>query len=205
MRAMPTTRFHRLAAAILGFALFVSLPSSAGAEEKPQPPVTKVKLREMPKLAKSGKVAIYRGEADETGVAFYIEGLGIGVPVGVILVSEDPSSGMKLAVKNDLSKDWDRKVEPKDGYAEALFRTEGPAMALVTSPGGMKPYRLFVWVGPEIKFHKYMAGPFVTNEEYEKSQGGGLMVPLIAGGAVLLGLVLIAVVMVRRSRRRQPR
>ena len=204
---MSMLKFHRCALVALALSVLTADAGSLAFADQPKPedkppPVTKVKLRQMPAIAKTGKVAMYRGEADGKGVAFYVDGLGIGTPVGVMLLSGAKGAPMKLSVKNDLSADWDRKVDPdKDGVAQTRFRTEGPAMILVSSPGEMKPYQLIIWVGPEIKFHKYMKTPFVSQEAYDKSQGGGVLGPIIAGAA--LALVVVIVIMVRRSQKRR--
>src|SRR5258706_13038578 len=87
--------------------------SLAWADEPPPIPVTKVELVERPELAKAGKVAIYKGEADDKGVAFYIEGLSISTPVGIMVLAGDATAPMKLSVKNDLSMKWDRAVKPE--------------------------------------------------------------------------------------------
>ena len=191
--------------------------SSAWAADEPPPPttppVTKVELRELPEVAKKGKVAVYEGEADKQGVAFFLDGLGIATPVGMMLISGDASAPMTLRVKNDLSQDWDRTVEPVQGVAETKFRTEGPAMALVSSPGDLKPYKLVIWVGPEIKTHKVFKAPFVTKAAYDKKHpggpaaaggggsGGGNTAGVIAGVAIALGAIVGVLVLVRRGRK----
>jgi len=165
-------------------------------EEQP-PPVTEVELRELPNVAKVGRVATYRGEADRKGVAFYIPGLGIGNPVTVMLVSGDKAAPMRLALKNDLSADWDRKVDPDEaGVSQTRFRTEGPAMALVTSPGDLKPYQLMIWVGPEIKIHRFIKNPFHGSVA---GGSGGKIAAIMAG---VLALLLIVIVVVVRKKRR---
>jgi hypothetical protein len=167
---------------------------------EPKVPVTKVELRENPALAKKGKVAIYKGEADKDGVAFYVEGLGIGVPVVAFLASE-AGAPMTLQLKNDMSEKWERKVErdPKTGIAEARFRTEGPAMLLVTSSGPRAKYQLVVWVGPEIKMHKLIKPPFVSKAKFDKKKSGGSgTAGIIIGIAITCVFVIGLVVLVRR-------
>jgi len=182
---------------VLAVGFVCSVARDARAEEEQPPPVTKVELREQPDIAKVGKVAIYRGEADGKGVAFYLDGIGIGVPVGLMLVSGDSAAPMHLAVKNDLSKDWDRKVAPDEsGIAQTRFRTEGPAMVLVTSSGELKPYQLLIWVGPEVKIHRFLKSPFGGGRS---GSGGGAVIGLVVAGGVVLLIALVF--LVRRSRK----
>jgi hypothetical protein len=173
--------------------------SVARADEPPPIPVTKVELKERPELAKTGKVAIYKGEADDQGVAFYIDGLGINTPVAVMLISGESASPMKLSLKNDLSMDWDKHVKADAGVSSLKFRTEGPATALVQSPThDKKPYSIAIWVGPELKVHTWMKPPFVTQAEYDKDHpgggggGSGKTIGIVVGGVIVL-VILVAV------------
>jgi hypothetical protein len=175
-----------------------ALATPAGADEPPDIPVTTVVLQDRPELAKNGKVALYRGEADHKGVAFYIEGLGIATPVGVMLLSGDHAATMNLLVKNDLSKDWDRRVKPDGTISKTQFTTEGPAMVLVTSPTAeAKPYELAIWVGPEVPIHKLLPSPF-TNKGGGAASSGGSHAGALIGVAVFVGLLVILVVALKR-------
>jgi hypothetical protein len=186
----------------------IAISSVARAEEPPPVPVIKVELKEDPAIVPVGKVALYSGEADDKGVAFYIEGLGILNPVGIMLLSS-PGAPMKLFVKNDLSADWDKKVKDEGGISKIRFTTEGPAMALVSSSTPeRKPYRLLIWVGPELPLHKLMAAPFVSQEEYEKRNpggagGGGSNAGVIVA-AVIGGVLLLLIVVVVAKRKKKP-
>lgn len=169
------------------------------ADEPPPVPVTTVVFAERPEIAKTGKVAMYKGVADDKGVAFYVEGLGINTPVAVMLVSGEAASPMRLALKNDLSLEWDRYVKAENGVAKTTFRTEGPATVLVQAPGvEKKPYQLLIWVGPEIKLHKLMKGPFIAKAEYERLHPGGPGTSSAGGGSGgrTIGVVIAAVVVV---------
>jgi hypothetical protein len=183
----------------------------ARADEPPPVPVTKVELKERPELAKQGKIALYDGEADDKGVAFYIDGLGINTPVIVMLASGDAASPMKLSLKNDLSMDWDRHVKAEAGISTAKFRTEGPATALVQSPTAeRKPYHLMIWVGPEVKVHTMMQGPFVSQADYDKQHPGGAASGGTGGGgsgatigiAVAVGIVVLGLIFVVARRKK---
>ena len=194
---------------VLAVAVVIS-GSLAHADEPPPVPVTKVELVERPELVKSGKVAVYKGEADDKGVAFYIDGLTISTPVAIMVLAGDESAPMKLSVKNDLSMQWDRTVPPEGSITTTKFTTEGPATALVQSPTAeRKPYTIVIWVGPEIPMHKLMAAPFVTQAQYETkhgaaggggSGGSGSTTTVIVAVSVVVALLLIVVVAIRRKK-----
>lgn len=193
------------------FVVLVLAVGSARADEPPPVPVTKVELAEHPEIAKTGKIAIYRGEADDKGVAFFVEGLGIATPAGVMLASGDAASPMRLSVKNDLSFDWDKHPKADNGVTQYRFRTEGAAMFLVQSPTAeRKPYQILFWVGPEIPLHKLMASPFLSQADYDRKHPGGpgggggntgVIVAAAVGGALV---VLILVAVVRRRKKVTP-
>jgi hypothetical protein len=190
--------------------LVVTLAGLAGqarADEPPEVPVTQVVLKEVPDVAKTGKLAVYSGQADDKGVAFYIDGLSINTPVGIVVRAGDPAAPMRLSVKNDLSRDWDRHVAAENGIASTKFRTEGPAMALVQGPTGeQKPYKILIWVGPEIRFDKLLPPPFMAQAAYDKKHpegsskpGGGTTGALIAV-IVVVALIAVGFVVVRRKK-----
>lgn len=147
--------------------VLAALAFAAGAQpapkQAPKIPVIDVKPAARPDLVPQGRVAVYRGTVDGEGLAFVIPNLTIGTPVAVALESSPPQGRLSLQLKNDYSKDWDRTVETDArGGAFTRFRTEGPAVALLRSDGPMRPYRLLVWVGPEVKLHKAMPTPFTA-------------------------------------------
>ena len=184
-------------------AILVVSAAAARADEAPPIPVQKVELKENPALAKTGKVAIYKGEADDQGVAFYIDGLGINTPVAVMLVSGESASPMRLSLKNDLSMDWDKHVKAENGISSLKFRTEGPATALVQSPThDKKPYSIAIWVGPELKVHTWMKPPFISQAEYDKGHpgSGGSSTTIVVA---VVGGVLVLVILVALMRRKK--
>jgi hypothetical protein len=209
---VPSPYHRAILAGLIALAVGAVSPP-AHADELPPVPVTQVELKEHPELAKNGKLAIYRGEADDKGVAFYIEGLGINNPVGIMLISGDAAAPMRLSVKNDLSQDWDKHVKAEAGVSKLQFATEGPAMALVQSPtGDRKPYQLAIWVGPEVPLHKLMTAPFVAQADYDKkhpggppggagASGGGTSSGAVVGAiAAVLVLVIVIVIVARRKK-----
>jgi hypothetical protein len=170
------------------------------AMQQDKTPMIGVKLKELPKIFETGKGAFYQGRADEEGIKFYIPALSIMTPAAIVLESSDRDTKMTLQIKNDYSIDWDRTLTTDaSGVITTKFRTEGPAVALIKSDGGMKPYRIAVWVGPEVKLHKILPSPFVTNEEYERLQGGGGWTLYAAIAAALLAAA-VAVVIAKRRR-----
>ena len=80
-------------------------------------------------------------------------------------------------------------------------------MALVQGPTGeQKPYKILIWVGPEIRFDKLLPPPFMAQADYEKKHpegagksGGGTTGIVIAVVAVV-GLIVVVIFFVRRKK-----
>jgi hypothetical protein len=123
-----------------------------------------------------------------------------------MLLSGDHAAPMNLLVKNDLSKDWDRRVKPEGTISKTQFSTEGPAMVLVTSPtADKKPYELVIWVGPEVPLHKLMPSPLAgKGGGGASSAGGGSHAGALIGVAVVVGLVFILVIAIKRKAKKGP-
>lgn len=194
--------------AVLGMALGAATagawPPGALAQSPATPrpiPTVAVQLVEGAHGFANGRAAVFHGTADADGVAFVIPGLTINTPAAIVLESSDPRARMSLRLKNDFSPGWDRQLSTgADGAIDTRFRTEGPAVALVSSDGGMHPYRLAIWAGPEIKPHTLAPPPFVSQAEYDRLQGGGRTRIAVAAGALLALVAGLAVWLRRRSR-----
>lgn len=152
-------------------------------------PTTTVALADNPALFAHGKSAVYRGVADKQGVAFVIPGLTINTAAALVLEAGDGGTPMQLQLKNDFSQGWDRTLTTDGkGIASTRFRTEGPAVALVSSSdGASRPYRLVVWVGNEIKPHTAAAPPFAPPGHHAAEGGRGRTLPLLLAGLLLAG------------------
>lgn len=165
-------------------------------------PTITVALAEQPAVLEQGRAALYRGLVDQDGIAFVIPELTINTAAAIVLESPDPAAGMTLRLKNALSADWDRTLSSNaDGTIDIRFRTEGPAVALLSSDGGMRPYRLAVWVGPELEVHAAAPPPFLSMEEYGRLQGSRWAAPAtaIALSVALVLLGLIGLVLARAA------
>lgn len=194
-------RLSALAAAMLLSAL--PCAPGAAADQAAIPTVT-VALAEQRGLFEHGRSAVYRGVADEQGVAFVIPALTINTAAALVLQAGETGAPMRLQLKNDFSEDWDRSLDTgREGALLTRFRTEGPAVALVSSvAGGPQPYRLVVWVGSEIKPHTAAAPPFVSPGQYDGERGGWRW--LVAAVAVL-GLLAAGATWLRRRRQLRSR
>ena len=124
-------RLSALAAAMLLSAL--PCAPGAAADQAAIPTVT-VALAEQRGLFEHGRSAVYRGVADEQGVAFVIPALTINTAAALVLQAGETGAPMRLQLKNDFSEDWDRSLDTgREGALLTRFRTEGPAVALVSS------------------------------------------------------------------------
>ncbi|MEG3192450.1 hypothetical protein [Lysobacter sp. D1-1-M9] len=158
-------------------------------------PTITVALAEQPDLLDQGRTAFYRGLVDQDGIAFVIPELTINTAAAIVLESSDPRARMTLRLKNALSADWDRTLSSDaDGTIDTRFRTEGPAVAQLSSDGGMRGYRLAVWVGPELEVHAAAPPPpFLSLEQYDRLHGSRWAVPPTAI-ALAIALVLLALI-----------
>ena len=78
-------------------------------------------------------------------------------------------------------------------------------MALVTSSGPLTKYELVIWAGPDIKTHKLLKAPFVTQAAYDAKHGGasgklGAIIAIVAVVAVVAVLVVVARRKMRKGR-----
>lgn len=181
--------------------LLAALPWAVSAADGPAIPTITVALDEQRALFEHGRSAVYHGVADEQGVAFIIPGLTINTAAALVLQAGNGDAPMRLQLKNDFSGDWDRSLDTGgSGALLTRFRTEGPAVALVSSvAGNAQPYRLVVWVGSELKPHTAAPPPFVSHEQYRGGSDGGWRW-LVAAAA--LGVLAAGAVWMRRRRAR---
>ncbi len=139
--------------------------SRADAQSGDQPRVIPIEWAKDQPFPDTGKVAVYEGETDTTGVAFAIPPGTVFSRCIVALAAKDPGSSFTVRLRNDLSNGWDRTATTgANGLAEIKYRTEGGAMVLVQSTDGRKRFQLMVLQGKEIPVEKFLAPPFVARD-----------------------------------------
>lgn len=166
--------------------------------------------------AASGKVAIYKGEADAVGVALIIPAGTVFSRHALLVKAADATQPLTVRLKNDLSDKWDRTVtSDANGRAEIKYRTEGKAMVLIQSPQGRQRFDIVMFQSNEIPVHKAMRPPFVgkdagaaaspaaavapvTSASPEPAAGTPVVMWVIAG--LLAAILGVGVLMVLKKR-----
>lgn len=187
----------RTAAGLLASAHFAALVGAPVAAQTPDPqvPVYRLELRSVPDIPE-GQAALVAGEAGPTPDRFFLDNLYMLRPVSVTVRAAE--RGGVVDTKITKSK-WDDVLREgttgADSQVNFKFRTQGEFQISITSPTPGTPYKMVVWVGPDII--PEMKPVFVPESEFE-DQSRWLWWG-ISGGALALGL-LVLVVFTRRKR-----
>ena len=110
-----------------------------------------IKLEKDPKVP-VGKVAYLEGKADAGGVYLELKNLWITQPVEISLMAKSAKDDLKIELrKYHWKKPSQQGATKGKGYCTFHFKTQGDVNIKISSPQGMRPFRLEVWVGPEMK------------------------------------------------------
>jgi hypothetical protein len=182
---------------LLASLLCAALASVASAQAPDNKiPVYKLDLRKVPDIPE-GDAALVKGEAGSTPDRFFLENLYMLKPVSVTVRAVNPGGIVNVKLTKDK---WDQVLREGTTGAESQlnfkFRTQGEFQISITSPTPGTPYKMVVWVGPDIV---PKAKPvFVPKSEFK--DGGSLSWLWWGGGAVLIaGGALLAFVFRKRK------
>jgi hypothetical protein len=160
-----------------------------------QIPVYRLDLRKVNDIPQ-GKAALVNGSASSAPHRFFVENLHMLMPVSVTIRAVNPGDVVNLKV---FKGKWDAPLRERSTaggqQVNVRFRTQGEFQLQVDSAAAAAPYKLMVWVGPDIE--PQLPSVFVPRSQFE---GGG--VPLwwwLAGGAVVLAAVAAFVFARRRK------
>jgi len=164
-----------------------------------EPRAYRLELKPM-KGIEHGKAAVVKGNAGPEPHRFFVDGVTMNQPVVVLLrpVRSGDSVGIRLT-----KYAWDQPL--RDGVADGepialKFRTEGEFQIAVSTKQADTPYRLLVWVGDEAE--PDLRPVVVKASEFglpEKDDGGGTPPVLwVIAGLLAVGIVLLAVLVLRR-------
>ena len=170
--------------------------STAASADTPIP-VYKLDLRKVPDIPE-GDAALVKGEAGSVPDRFFAENLYMLKPVSVTVRAVN--AGDVINVKLTKEK-WDDVLREGSTGAESQinfkFRTQGQFQISITAPKPNTPYKMVVWVGPDIVPKSRPV--FVPKSEY---QGGGGIPKWLwwaIGGGVIVILVLLGLVLKKRK------
>lgn len=186
----------RVGARLLAAALVGALAGHALAQTPDQQiPVYALELRKVPDIPE-GQAALVAGNAGATPDRFFLEHLHMLRPVSVTVRAAEP--GGVVTAKITKSK-WDDVLREgttgADSQVNFKFRTQGEFQISITSPSPGTPYKMVVWVGPDIA----PTGKRVFVPESEFENRPRWLPWAIGGGAV--AVVLIGLVLFMRRKR----
>jgi hypothetical protein len=159
-------------------------------------PVYKLDLRKVEDIP-TGDAALVAGNAGSTPDRFFLENLYMLKPVSVTVRAVNPGD----VVTAKLTKErWDQVLREASTGAENQinfkFRTHGEFQLSISAPKPDTPYKLMVWVGPDI-----VPTPkkpiFAPNSQFE---GGNKWLWWGGGGAALIILVLATLLFMKRKK-----
>lgn len=187
------SRFRPVFAGLL--AGFLVLAGGVAAQAEP-PRAIRLEPKPMEGL-RSGKAVVVKGKAGPGGHRFVVEGVTAMMPVTVLLRPVNRGEDVRVRISK---YGWNQPLreEGTDGdIATVKFRTEGEFQATVLADTPTD-YRLLVWVGEESK--PPMRPVVVKASEFEPDGGGGgSLVLWVIAGLLGLGVVLLAVLVLRRK------
>ena len=188
---------RRFAFAVLAALLALSPLASALAQEPPPPQVFRLEPTKLEGIP-HGRAAVVKGEAGPEGHRFLVDNLSMMMPVGIALRPVSRDDTVSLSVTKYA---WNQPLRQGDAEGEPLhlkFRTEGEFQLTVTAEQPGTPYRLLVWVGDEVQ--PKLTPVVVKASEFESDEGfGGSLVLWVIAGALVIGVVLLAVLVLRRK------
>jgi len=195
-----------LAVALSGFPIGAMAAQDDVIPGRKGPPVHTFIVKEEP-LLPGWQIAAVQGRADANGYRFIVPSLDVMQPVSVMLVSSEGGDGLELSLfKDDFEKPIKMAATTDRSSARFNIRTMGPLRLKVSSKSGVKPYRLYVAVGSEVKLpvpslYVPMAGTAdsPTGGESNDPRGNSLVMWVIAGALVLI-VVLLALMLMRKGR-----
>ena len=172
--------------------------ASALAQGEPKIPVYKLDLRKVEDIPE-GTASLVSGNAGSTPDRFFLENLYMLQPVSVTVRAVNPGDVVNLKLTKDR---WDKVLREgstgADGQVNFKFRTQGEFQISVTSPKADTPYKMVVWVGPDIV--PVAAKPvFVPASEFKQGSGLPAWIWWVGGGLVAVILVLAGVLLGRRK------
>ena len=174
--------------------LWAALSTVASAQA--QIPVYKLDLRKVDGIP-TGDAALVSGEAGSTPDRFFAENLYMLRPISVTVRAVNPGGVVNVKLTKEKWDDVLREgTTGADNQVNFKFRVQGQFQVSITSPTPGTPYKMVVWVGPDIV--PKTRPVFVPKSQFE---GGGLpkWIWWAGGGAVVVIVLLVLALFKKRK------
>ena len=173
---------------------FVALPAAAQNPQE-QIPVYRLDLRKVPDIP-DGDAALVAGTAGTKPDRFFVDNLYMLKPVSVSVRAVEPGGVVNVKLTKEKWDDVLREgTTGSESQVNFKFRTQGQFQVSITSPTPNTPYKMVVWVGPDIV--PASKPIFVSPSQFK---GGGAPKWLWwAGGGGALVIAVIAFLFMRRK------
>jgi hypothetical protein len=113
-------------------------------------PVYKLDLRKVPDIPE-GDAALVQGEAGSVPDRFFVENLYMLKPISVTVRAVNPGGVINVKLTKEKWDDVLREgTTGADSQVNFKFRVQGQFQVSITSPTPNTPYKMVVWVGPDI-------------------------------------------------------
>lgn len=174
-------------AALVGFAALVAHAPSVAQTPDDKIPVYRLDVREVPDIPE-GKAALVAGDAGPTPDRFFVENLHMLIPVSVTVRAVNAGDVINVKIHKGKWEKTLREGSAADGkQLNFKFRTHGEFQISIDSRKPASPYKMVVWLGPDIK--PKLAPVIVPKSQYKGGMGVTKWI-WWGGGAALLAAVL---------------
>lgn len=176
--------------------MWAAMPAMAQ-EADDKIPIYRLDLLKRPDIP-TGEAAFVAGNAGSVPHRFFVENLYMLKPVSVTVRAVNPGDDVKVKITKWKFADVLREGSTAgDKQVLIKFRTHGEFQVSITSDKPNTPYKMVVWVGPDLKPKSKPV--FVPKSEFKN--GGGLPKWLWwAGGGAAAVIIALLVVILRRKR-----
>jgi hypothetical protein len=184
----------RVLGAVLPLLGLCAAPVCAQADK--QVPVYKLDLRKVPDIPQ-GNAALVAGNAGSVPDRFFLDNLYMLQPVSVTVRAVNPGGVVNVKLTKD---EWNKVLREgttgADNQVNFKFRTQGEFQISVTSPQADTPYKMVVWVGPDV-VPKPAKPVFAPASQFGSGSKNWMWWALGGAGAVIL--VLAGMLLGRRK------
>jgi hypothetical protein len=176
-------------------ALFAAMPAIAQ-EADDKIPIYRLDLLKRPDIP-TGEAAFVAGKAGSVPHRFFLENLYMLKPISVTVRAVNPGDVVTAKITKWKFDDVLREGDTADGKQVLFkFRTHGEFQISITAEKPDTPYKMVVWVGPDIKPKSKRL--FVPKSEFKDTSGLPKWVWWAGGGAAAVIIALLAVILRRK-------